>query len=686
MALQEVKIWASNTFRYRKYGSRSWTTLRGGEWYTLSFAEGERIEFSSTSTVDQIKIRGAVELINIENSELTTLADAFTNDTELKEVIINSSVPITDITNAFKNTGIITLTMSTSSIVNANNAFEDTGSIQNLSIEADNLKNTDSMFENSSIKTIDSLTGFKATNAKEMFKNANELKNIGNALDLTNANEDTLKSNFIPVDSDIVNEFDILISRQHVALRKRYTKDINNIINDSYNFEMDISSKEVYTHNPIRDIQDELDQTINDNYNFEFEAKKKNRDLPATKREDFNINTNLSQLADIDNSSLELDISIKNNTLNKTERNTFDVDTKLDESLNDTDNTLEVDISIKNNSLNKTERQQFDINTNLDESFDLTNNTLEIDISTKNKILNKTERYNYNVNTELDESVDLTNNTLELDLRALNNKLNKTERSQYNVYTGLDTTSDLTNYTLEIDIAPISEVVDPFDDDSCIFRLGRHNHCDLVSGDIFEEPVNGNDKFYYMQKFKRWIYSPHGGYWANTTDDQDYRDNCYKNTYIRFHLKTTSFGNNTNFTIYNFKMKDDNSTKFEFRLHFNDSSTYVVQVCGRDNDSDAFTIFKESDNLKSRISNGEREFSVALIDDPDNADKRFLLIDGVKQGGSFTLKFTDALPDGEKISYQDYLARDQHNTIATDAHMVFNRALSQSEIQYLDTI
>jgi len=671
MSTRKVSIYASNTFRYRIYGSRSWITLRGEEWHDLEFQPGDVVEFGSTSTVDNLKIRGAVKDVKIEDSEITSLNQSFMDLSELQFVEVASSTQITSAVEAFKNSSLSNVVMPTVSLVVADNMFENTKNVSTIQLSPSNLKSANEMFKHSSVNRVESMSSFSGQGAKEMFLRADP-EYIG-SLDLTNLDEDSIRSTIVESDK-VISELDLFISRKRIMFTKKYERLPENIANDDMSIEFDLKTKEYIAHEEFSN-EDGLSTGSDEYQAFEFDMKTKE----YVAHDALEIVDGLPENID-DSMEIEYDIATKEVYAHEVYEIKDGLPTEIDDN-----QLIELDVKCTNNDIPANQREEFEVETGLDESMDDDTYVLEITSEIQNTTIPMHQREELEVDTGLDIDFDPDAYTIEIDYNILNNSVQMSRRDEFEVDTGLDTGFDDSTYTLEFDIVPESDIVDPFDDGSCVYMIGKNNCCDRISDDAFPDPANGWDKSYTFTKFGgSVVMSPIGGYMCNIIADAGVREETYKNIYLRVKWKTIP-DSDQYYHAFGCIIDETGPTKFLIGFIKNSDGTLTAIVGNRDNDDDDFVTRIESDDLLPLVQNGDDEFSIAIIETAEDSGEYYFVINGQQVGDSFIMPFTDPVSDTDSFYCQQYNAAND-NYLANGGVWVFNRTLTLSDIQYLDTI
>ena len=368
----KVNLYGDNVYRIRIYGSRSWTTLLPNIWNEFDYNDGDKIEISSTTTLNTLKIYGHVKEIHIENSEINSLAGSFTDTSSLETAIINSSEEITDISDAFNGSGIINLTMQTSGVINAERAFKDTKRLEHLSIEPSSITNAKEMLSGSNIKSIDSIIELENKNIYQIFKDAkNYYPEVG--IDLSKVVEDG--STAMRISDEAKSAMEVFVSRGKV-LMKNYLIDENNIPTDGQLLEIDVKSDSAEnTANPIGD-ETLLDSDFNSNMNVEIDVKSQCVSATANPIED---ETGLPVVID-ENMNIEIDIKMKSNNISLAKREDIVIDTNDLSEVIDSNFNFEIDYDITNNDIFTARREDIQIDSdNLDSTYD-SNYNFELDL------------------------------------------------------------------------------------------------------------------------------------------------------------------------------------------------------------------------------------------------------------------------------------------------------------------
>jgi hypothetical protein len=673
--MAKVKMYADNAFRYRLHGSRSWISLSGGEWHYANFNDGDRVEFSSTSSVANIKIIGAVSNINIEKSELSSLDGSFERNKSMSTAVVNSSTQIETMDSSFADSGIVTLTLDSSNIKSAVKAFENTKDLRVLNFDSSNLKDSTDMFAGSKVESIDSLSNMRDSTMTGMFDDAKNLRTLA-SIDLRDS---LLTSEDIDVSEDLMVAMGIEFSRKKIIVNKIYSVVEDNVIDDDYSFELDIQVKELTkTRESTPDVNDGLSTDIDGSQNIELDIKVKG--LEKTRESTPDVNDGLDSVIDV-SQNIELDIKVKNEDLPNPRREPVIVDTGLDTSIDSVNYTLEMDIERTHELLPISRREPVVVNTGLDTSIDSLNYTLEMDVQKATDPLAFARREPVVVDTGLDTTSDSSNYTFEMDIHKAG-LLDIARREPVTVDTGLDTTSDPSTYTLEMDIFAGYEDIDPFGDGSCVYYVGRDNQTELIEGSTFSGYSGGWMSSPEELRPGRYgkVHRPQKGVEANPITNTDALKNLYRNIYIQFdrvfHPSSSLFT-----SLFRTILEGDGAphTKFAvYERYYNGQTTLKIIGNPGDYDSAQEILFDEIISTGAANSYG----AIAIIETAVDSGSYRVIVNGVDAGG-FDFTMTIEPSSSEKV----YINAQHEDTETSHTHcrtMVFNRPLTIDDVRYLD--
>ena len=661
---RKVKMWADAVFRYRIQGSRSWITLTGETWHEAEFTEGDRVEFSSTSTVSNIKIQGSVSNVFIENSEITSLDESFKGNTAMVSATINSATEISSANSAFEGSGIVTVIFDSSKVVSADKIFKDTKDLRSVTIDATAVNTIEQGFSGSGVEGIDSMSRYHGKNASDVFSDATELKQLS-GIDLRMSGEGKLTRDTLDVSDKLINELDIMFTRQKVSLRKVYSVDPANTVDDNMNIELDIAGKEYITRAGKSSIEDSLPTDIDPAMNIELDIAGREYITRSNKK---TVEDGLETDID-DNMNLEVDMAGKEYIARSSMP---DIDDGLEK---DADPAMSLEVNIKHKNLVPANRREDHIvDTGLPTDADDTTYTLEVDQYIANNDIPMHRRENHVVDTGLDESYDPVNYTLEVDQHIVNNNIPMHRRENHIVDTGLDTAYDPNTYTLEFDMHAGSDNVDPLDDGSCIYYIGKDNHSEMISGDMFPEPANG---WKSNRVSTAWgdVCSPIRQYAALPISDATVLDSVYKNIYVRFDKK--SGGTEDAWSLLFSILNTDGSQRFSVLTYFRSSGNMLVAINLADTDNGS-----ASTVIQKEFAKPSGKMSIAIIETSSGSNSYRLIFSGEDIGG-YDITLTDAIASDTGTLCQNTDGRDASILCGVQ---VFNRPLSIADVQLLDTI
>ncbi len=438
---RKIILSADNIFKYRLYGSRSWTILTAGE-HEVEFSAGDRVEISSTSTVSHVKIKGHVKDVFVDSSEIETLDDSFSGTPSLDSVVINSSSQIKSMSGTFRDSGIVSFNIPTDDVVSFDSAFAETTRISDIDIVTSSASSLDNAFSDSSAKNIGDISSYSGS-ASSLLTGSKVVYLDGgfNAGDLVGS--DISRSE---LSNKMISEMDIVFCRGKVAEVKDYRVIDDNVIDESMNFEMSIEPSEIFTREPVTE---ESSDAIDESMMFEMDIEPHE----IITRGDFSIGEGLDDTFD-GYMNLEADIELLN----------------------------DVDASRRDNVV---------ISTYLDTSSDIMANMIEFDYSQENSELSSTRRDDVLITTTLDESMDYNSYLSEFDLGYNEPYLNANRRDDVYVSTDLDDTFSPESYMLEFDMGAGYTDIDPFRDGSLVFSTGQESSVNRVDGSALPAPTGG---------------------------------------------------------------------------------------------------------------------------------------------------------------------------------------------------
>ena len=268
MAIKTITLAADKEFKYKLSTDSGFTTLAGGITHTIEVEEGSTIELKSSELVSAIKVGGDVKSVNIHKSAISNLQGAFKDTDRLETVIVNTSVPITNMDSTFKNSGVKEFDIETEAVTDFDNTFENATRIQEVDIDTSNAETMNATFSGAlSLVAIRHILPFKGNNVFNILKGTDKLEELS-GIDLTYVDDVGELPN-----SPALKPLGLYLRDGKPQERKLYLVRSDMIADPNYTFEMDYNFREEdgTLGRTVSEVPVDLDNSTTVGYTFEMD-------------------------------------------------------------------------------------------------------------------------------------------------------------------------------------------------------------------------------------------------------------------------------------------------------------------------------------------------------------------------------------------------------------------------------